>query len=160
MKPFTFQDSGVTVQIRRVSPLLALELQKKFPAPKPPRNQVPDLDGKLVWEENLADPGYAEALTKYQQDLELRMRRLVIMRGVVYTLTDDDKAQVSELREFWQNTYGEVLEGGDLEVFVSYIAVGSDGDLSDLINAILKRSQPTEEEVREAQNSFPNAVSG
>lgn len=160
MKEFKFQDSGYTVKIRRVSPLLALELQKKFPAPKPPKNQVPDLDGKMVWEENIADPAYAEALTKYQQDLELRMRRLVIMRGVVHTLSDEEKAQVVELREFWQTTYNEVLEGSDLEVFISYIAVGSDGDLSDLIDAILKRSQPTEEEVREAQNSFPGAVQG
>lgn len=157
---FTFKDSGIEVQIRRVSPLLALELQKKFPAPRPPRNKVTDMDGKETWEENYADPDYALTLNKYNADLEERMRRLVIMRGVVHTLTEEQKAQVDELRTFWKETYDEDLKGSDLEVFISYIAIGSDGDLGDLINTIMKRSQPTEGETKEVLNSFPDSVQG
>lgn len=154
MKEFTFKDTGVTVMIRKVSPLLAFELRKRNPAPKPPKNKV-ELDGKTVYEENLADPDYEKAQAEYEQRIEELTRRLIIRRGVVHTLTESQKAEVDELKAYWLDETGEVLVGSDLDIFISYVAIGTDSDLGDLIDEILKRSQPTEGEVKEVLNSFP-----
>jgi hypothetical protein len=140
----------MTVRIRKVSPLLAVELQKQFPPPRPPKQKV-TLDGKEVWEENPVDPDHLAALQDYNNEQERRLRKLMLKRGVEVEI---DKEEVAELREFWKTEYNKELEGDDLEVYVSYIVIGSDGDLEDLMNAILKRSQPTAEDINAATQTF------
>ena len=152
---FTFKDTGVKVLIKKVSPLLVVELQKAFPPPAPPRQRV-QIGDEWAEEPNPAHPDYTEAMAKYSQEMEMRVRMLLINRGVVIPDDNGDwKAEVAELREFWQVNYGKELAGDDKTVYISNIAVGTDMDLGDLLTAIMQRSQPTEEAVAAAKSSFP-----
>lgn len=153
--PFTFSDTGETILIRKVSPLLGLELQKAFPPPKPPVQEVDYGDGRMVKEANAAHPDYLSAMQAYQIDFEDKLRRLYIKRGAVITWSEERRAQVDELRSFWHDEYGIDLPGDDTMVFVSYLCIGSDKDLENLVTAIMQRSQPTEAAVAEAVETFP-----
>lgn len=153
MQEFTFQDTGVTVRIRKVSPLLVAELQKRFPAPKPPLNRVMIGDETRL-EANEADPDYQATLQEYQLMLELKMRRLLIRFGVEYTLTAEDLEKVDSLRAYWKIENEVELPESDLEAFISYVAIGTPEDLQDLTEAIMRRSQPTPAATEEAVNSF------
>lgn len=153
--PFTFKDTGVEVFIRKVSPMLVVELQKAFPPPAPPRQKV-EIGGEMVEETNPADPDFADAVKAYNTEFEQKVRRLLITRGVVFPEGNTTwRDEVKELRKFWLDTYEKELEGDDKTVFISYLAVGTDADLSDLLTAIMQRSQPTEGEVSAAKASFP-----
>lgn len=155
---FVFKDTGVAVTIKRVSPLLVLKLRDSFPRPKPPVQKVVGLDGAERLEENPAHPDYLAQLEQYEIDSELRVRRLLIRRGVEFDWTDERRKEVEELKEFWKNVYGETLTGTDEEIYISYIAIGTDGDMKDLLDAITIRSQPTEEEAQKAKDRFQDNV--
>ena len=93
---------------------------------------------------------------EYNRQFEMRVRRLLISRGVV--IPGENKTweeEVGDLRAFWKAEYGQELEGDDKTIFISYIAVGTDSDLTDLLAAIMQRSQPTEAAVAAAKASFP-----
>lgn len=148
LTPYEFKDTGEVVQIRKVSPLLLMQLQNRYPEPKPPMQTVDYGDGPKL-EPNPASPEYAAALRQHQVDMERRIRKLLIQRGVVIEWNDERKAALADLRAYWSAENGEELEGSDEVVYVSYIAMGSDADFEELIAAILQRSQPTEAKVSE-----------
>lgn len=153
--PFTFKDTGVTVLIRKVSPLLAMELQRSFPPPPPPMNKVDFGDGVIREEPNEADPAYLKKLSEYNQEFELKIRRMLIKRGVVLEITEEMKVQIEELREFWHDEYGiDFPESDDKLAYVWYIAIGTDQDLRELLDAIMRRSQPTQEAEELARKTF------
>lgn len=159
MHTYTFPDTGITVKIRKVSPLLLNEIQRKNQPPKPPMNEVKYGDETRL-EPNPADPEYQKAVQQHELDLELKLRRALLRLGVFYELTAEDTRSVAELRQYWQEEYKEELPGTDLEVFISYIAIGSVEDLDELVQSITRRSRPTEEAIAEAQDRFPSEVSG
>ena len=153
--PFIFQDTGVEVFIKKVSPLLVVELQKAFPAPVPPRQRV-EIGGEWVEEPNPAHPDHVQALEQYSVEFEQRVRKLLISRGVVIPEANTTwRDEVKELRQFWMDTYGKELDGDDKAVYIAHIAIGTDADMTDLLSKILQRSQPTEEAVASAKDSFP-----
>jgi hypothetical protein len=160
--PFMFEDTGIKVNIRKVSPMLVVELQKAFPPPAPPRQRVRIGESDEYSEEpNPAHPDYLIALGQYNQELEQRVRKLLIQRGVVIPPELDGwKDEVKELREWWLEAYGKELEGDDKTIYISYIAVGTDSDLADLLAVIMQRSQPTEEAINIAKDTFPGEVPG
>lgn len=152
---YTFKDTGIRVQIRKVSPMSVVELQKAFPAPTPPRQRV-EVGGEWMEESNPSDPDYLAAKERHGQELEMRVRQLMIRRGVIIppdNVTWQD--EVKEFRAFWLETYGKELEGDDKEIYISHIAIGTDSDYVELVDAITRRSQPTEGEVAAARSSFP-----
>jgi hypothetical protein len=152
---FTFHDTGVKVLIKKVSPLLVVELQKAFPPPAPPQQEV-EIGGEIVIESNPAHPDYVATMNEYNREFEMRVRRLLIKRGVEIPGENKEwQEEVAELREFWREEYAKELEGDDKMLYISYIAVGTDGDLTDLLGAIMQRSQPTEAAVAAAKASFP-----
>jgi len=160
LTPFTFKDGGYQVQIRKVSPLLVMEVQRGFPPPEPPMQEVDYGDGKKKLEPNAAHPSHLKAMKAYDTELELRVRRAMIQFGVVYTLTDDDKQRLKEIRDYWaENKMGE-LEKNDLVAFISYVAIGSPDDMNELIETIMRRSQPTEMAVKQAAELFPDTIQG
>lgn len=150
---FTFS-SGLTVGIKRVSPLLMLALRRENPEPTPPMQEVTYGDDKKVLEANPADPKYIADLKAYEQAMEEKYRRLIILRGVNYVLNEDQKNEVRELRNFWLESYGKTLSGSDFEVFIAYLAIQSDSDFTNLFNAVTSRSQPTEAVVSDHLDNF------
>lgn len=151
----TLPDSGKTVKIRKVSPLLFIQLRKDFPAPKPPKNKVTDMDGREVMEENLADPNYLQALEDYNAAIEVRMGKLIYKRGVDVEV---DQAALQELKDFYKTEFGKELTGDDKEMYVQYVLIQSQKDYDALTNAVLDISQPTKEDMAAATHSFPGKV--
>lgn len=156
LKLFTFTDTGIKILIRKVSPMLGNELRKAFPPPKPPIQEV-EVDGEKVRESNPAHPDYVAAMNAYNQEMEVRMRRLLIKRGVEYLPDQEAEAltQVDELRKSWMEDYGQPLdEPSDKVVYIWFIAAGTDKGIEEITSAILSRSQPSQEDVNIAKDSF------
>jgi hypothetical protein len=153
---FTFPDTGITVKIRKVSPLLMMEVQKRNKPPKPPMQEVDYGDDKITYEANPSHPDHIADLEQYNYDLEEKIRALTIKRGVVCDVPEDE---IKELREFWKTEMGEELpEKNDKIAYISYICIGTQEDLEDLLSAITKRSQPTKPVIEAAKASFPDDV--
>jgi len=152
--PFTFKDTGKTVLIRKVSPMLVFQLSQDFPPPAPPMVEVTYGEAEKVMEPNPADPAFAEALRDYHRDFNLKTQRMMIKRGVSLVFDDDMKAEVAEMREFYRNEFGKEIGVDDHMIYVTMICVGTDSDLEELLNAITRRSQPTEAAVDAAKDTF------
>lgn len=157
--PFTFPDSGKTVQIRKVSFLLWTNLReahaRQHPPPEPPLQEVDYGDGRgKVAEPNRADPAYLDALAKHDNDarawIEDQAKRLYIKRGVV---CDVDAEAVKQLREDMASV-GAELDPDDHFVYVMYLCCPTPEDYQDLVAAITRRSAPAEETVKAAVASF------
>lgn len=152
LTPFTFESTGVTAKLRKVSPYLVFELQRSFPPPDAPMQEVSYGDGETRLEANPAHPDYLKEYQRYQLDLEGKIRRLMIKRGVV---CEFDKQEVADLREFWISEYEKELpEKDDFVAYITYLAMGTQEDAEELIAAITRRSQPTEAAVQLAQGTF------
>lgn len=149
---FTFQDSGVTIQYRKLSPNTILEFNKVFddsnPEPKPPMQKVTTPDGERE-EANEAHPDYIEAKKKYNMQKQESINGLIIKRSVVIELSDDDRLSVEELKKFWRDEYKKELTGSDKEIFIKHIACSTTDDLRDLTRVVSRRSFPTEDAISE-----------
>ncbi len=153
----TTKDGGVTLQIRKVSPLVATEIRKKFPAPRPPMTKVDYGDGNFEMEPNADHPSHKMALEDYQLMLEEKVRRAYLKLGCV---------SVPDM-ELVGNTRAALLEIGidlsaesDEFVFINYVAVASSDDYNDLIQAIINRSVPAEADIKAASDTFQPNVQG
>lgn len=154
LEEFTF-DTGITVQVRKTSPMLVSDIQKKFPPPPPPLNKVDYGDGNIKLEPNASDPAYIETLKAYQQEIEEKIRRVMIQRGVECEV---DHLAVQDLRHQMRQEFDLELDPDDKFVYVAYICVGTAEDYNDLIQLITRRSQPTEDTVQAAVDSFRSHV--
>lgn len=146
----TFQDTGRTVQIRKVSSLLRQETRRQvaasagFDEPQPPQAEVDYGEGKVKIA-NPAHPVYQDLRREWadrvNKETGERLKRLAIRRGVVCEV---DTAAVASVRA------DMALEGVDLSafddhyVYVAFVCVGSDDDWTDLLKAIFERSAPQE----------------
>ncbi len=155
--PFVFSDTGKRVLLRKLSPLLAQQLRKDFPPPEPPLQEV-DFGGEKSYEPNYSHPDYQYKLKQYEADFNEKSQRLLIKRGVVLTWTDEMRAELDELRKFYRDEYGKELPADDHICYVSYLCPGSDSDLEEMINKLMRRTQPTGEAVAEAQDMFQRQV--
>lgn len=134
--PFVFQSTGVEVALKPVSALLIVDARRSVPRPLPPSERVQNGDGSWREEPNYDAPAYARALEAYNEKVELAVRKLCVKRGVVLRLTDAQKEEVTELREFWRAEYGQELDPDDRYVYVAYIAAGSQADYEALAAAL------------------------
>lgn len=153
---FTFQDTGRTVQIRKVSSLLRAENFRQvkalpgFEEPKPPMSKVDYGEGDVLIP-NPAHPVYQQLLKDWNgrvtAEARERLMHIMIRRGVV---CDVDMDAVKSMRA------DLALDGVDLSglddhfVYVAFVCIGSDRDHLDLMQAIFERTVPQEAAV-EAQ---------
>ena len=156
--PYVVKDTGTKLLIKRVSPLLVMELRKAFPEPEPPKQEI-EVGGETRLEVNYAHPDYSETLRKYNDEMEARIRRLLIKRGVIIPAENTAwEAELEETRQNWLADFGvelSRLDPDDKVDWICYCAVGTDFDFEELYAAILKRSQPTAEAVEAAKSGFP-----
>ena len=151
----TTNDGGVTLQIRKVSPLVATEIRKKFPAPRPPLVKVDYGDGKFEMEANPDHPNHKAAMEDYQLLLEEKIRRAYLKLGCVCS---PDVELVAETRATLQEIGLDMSADNDDFIFINYIAVASAEDYNDLIQAIISRSVPSEADIQAASDTFPSPV--
>lgn len=154
LKPFTVPSTGKVVNVRTaISPaMVVLDLITNDPdKPKAPVVEVV-LAGKKTTERNYADPRYQAALEKWEQSIEQKAGLIMLETAVHINLTDADKKDVNELREKYPNL---PLNQNDKMIWLKYIAIKSDDDLTALIGFIRNGAEPTEESVKETAEGFP-----
>lgn len=157
---YTFSN-GLQVKIKRIPPFIALQLRNDFPPPKPPTQVVEYPDGKKRVEENPAHPDYVEAMRIYGIESELRMRKLVLKRGLEWEMTDAHRAELKAVADNYREDFGKELDISDETLaYLSYVAIQTNEEIERLIALVLNQSQPTEETVKAVQDSFQGDVQG
>lgn len=154
LESVTLPDSGVTLQIRRLGPVLANDIRKRMkrnvPKPAPPMQEI-DVGGEKRLEPNEAHPEYAAALQEYNADLAMFFIEELVKYGVVCEI---DAEEVAQLRAMG----GDDLPKDDVVLYVTRLAITSQADMATLQNSILGRFQPTEAAVKSAAENFPGKV--
>ncbi len=151
----TTKDGGVTLQSRKVSPLVATEIRKRFPAPRPPLSRVDYGEGRFEMEPNADHPSHKAALEEYQMLLEEKVRRAYLKLGCIAVV---DKDLVQNAREAMQEVGIDLSADTDEFVYINYCAISSAEDYNDLIQAIIARSVPSEADVKAASDTFQGNV--
>lgn len=162
LTPYVVKDTGVKLLVKKVSPPLVMALNRQYPEPKPPMQEV-DLGGETKQEPNYAHPDYLQAIYAYRRDQDERLRHLFFKFGIV--IPEDNKTWRDEIAqkraEFLQefgfelpHLDGDGNERDELD-WVNYCALGTDEDFQELYDAILHRTQPTAEAIEEAKAGFP-----
>ena len=157
----TFQDTGRTVQIRKVSSLLRAETRRQvaqsagFEEPKPPQSKVDYGEGEVLIA-NPAHPVYQDLRRawneKVNEETGARLKRLAIRRGVVCEV---DHAAVESVRADMAAEGVDLSAFDDHYVYVAFVCVGSDSDWTDLLKAIFERSTPQEAAIQAHIAVFP-----
>lgn len=151
LKPFTFPDSGKKVLLQKVpTSVIMLDLMKKNPKPQAPIQAV-NIAGHETHERNYAHPDYHNALTRWEQDIEAKAAELLLSMGVVIELKAETKKEINQKRA---ELNGYLPNHNDKMLWLRYIAIESDNDFQSLLKAIRNHSNPTQEGVANAQDSF------
>jgi hypothetical protein len=157
----TFQDTGRSVQIRKVSSLLRAETRSQvtqaagFEEPRPPQSTVDYGDGNVTIP-NPQHPVYQELKRawneKVNEETGARLKRLAIRRGVV---CDVDEIAVASVKADMLAEGVDLAGFDDHYVYVAFVCVGSDDDWTDLLKAIFERSAPQEAAIAAHIAAFP-----
>lgn len=158
----TLPDSGYTVEIRSLGPTtlqaIGTAVRKENPEPEPPMNEVVGLDGQPALEANAADPDYQATLAAHQTKVNglIGVRLLGIMQefAVIYDIDSDVLAMFRSA----MSKAGVELDEDDRKVWWEHFILNSEQDAKQLMGAVLRRSQPTEEAIREKVADFPGDV--
>jgi hypothetical protein len=141
----TLQDSGITLQYKKVSQYVIDDVRRHWAGrkPKPPVEAVDTADGKTSMIPNPDDPTYALELKDHETKENLALLHALIRLGVLVDVGDPDiKAQIDEARADMDASGVNTEVTDDKLFYVIYVACGSE-DLTDLTNAIAQRSGPT-----------------
>ena len=164
---YLFETTGVEVQVRRLGPFTMDEirktLQKEQKAPQPPRIQVRVGEADVpMWEENLQDPDYLQAVRDYHTWLSTSMANKVLDLMVNYCIVCevDDEAVTDKRAMLGIIDPALNDEYSDREVYVRYYLLATPQDLESVQRFILGQSMPTEEAVQEHVDTFPGGVQG
>jgi len=158
LQTFTMPVSGVTITYKPVSPsLVALDVQASFPAPVY-KQRVEYGDGQVGWEENRSHPEHERMTKEWEQEIELLTFKMVVLRSIVLTVTDDIKAAVNEVRDDF-DSLGVTLDKSDKLVWFKHIACGSDTDWKAFMEHLAGKQTPTAERIAAFEDSFRGNVS-
>jgi len=163
---FTFEGTGRTVQVRKLSALLRDEVRRAvrrdpdFPKePEPPMEEI-DYGDRKMRHPNRGHPVYQQLLAEWNADLSResgeRLVALVIRRGVVCAV---DAEAVKRLRADMAAIGVDLSAYDDHYVYVAFVCVGPSADYQELLKAVFERSMPSEEAVQAHIDSFRSPVS-
>jgi hypothetical protein len=161
---FTFKDSGVTIQVRKVGPTtqqrLAQQIQRDFPEPP-----IPVVETELGPEQNAADPEYVKAMEAWQQQTNGELtNRLMLIAALEAEVTIDAQARTEIARRKrhlkligipYEDNPDLTEEENERVFYVLNIAAASPEDLGEFGAAVLRRSVPTEAAVQAQITTFP-----
>lgn len=154
--PFQLPVSGVTVNVVGVSKIsMMLRLRKANPKPLAPMVEV-EIGGQVSVERNEADPDYIEALKLWDTFIGVDVMDSMLQRiAVVQHLSEEDQAEVNELRTFLVE---EELPESDKLLWLMECAIGGDEDFKALIDKSAGQADPSQEGVNQASNNFRRPV--
>ena len=157
LHPYTTKDGGISLQIRKVSPLVATEIRKRFPPPVPPLAKVDYGEGRFEMEPNADSPLHKAATEIYQLELEEKVRRAYLKLGCIVIV---DKEAVQQARDVMNEIGIDLSADTDEFVYINYVAIASAEDYNELIQAIISRSIPSEADVKAASDTFRSDIQG
>lgn len=157
----TFQDTGRTIQIRKLSALARDEVRRQvkrspgFEEPQPPVVEVDYGEGKIR-QPHRAHPVYQDLLKEWNarvtQEAGERIAAFAIRRAAVCEV---DKAAVQDTRAFMASINTPLDEYDDLYVYIAFVCVGSQQDYNEFLAAVFNRSIPSQEAIQAHLDSFP-----
>lgn len=148
LRTWTSKD-GQTFTLRKIS-AGAMQRIASNPEGKPriPQVTVHYGDNQFGTESNPNDPAYVEALADWQGRNQYQAMLYTLGNGVVLDVEPDFKQQ--HLAEF--------PDASEYEIRYFYLTMLVEiNELTDLMNAILGQTSPTEDGIAEAEASFPGA---
>lgn len=164
LEEFTFEGTGRTVQIRKLSALARDEIRRQvkrlpgFEEPQPPMVEVDYGTGKIA-QPHRGHPVYQELLADWNvrvtQETGERIAAFAIRRGVV---CDIDEQAVATIRQDMALLGAPLDEYDDHYVYVAFVCVGPQADYNELLNAVFNRSIPSPEAVQAHKDSFRGNV--
>lgn len=155
---FTFQGTGRTVQIRKLSALIRDEARRQarreLPEPQPPLNEVDYGAGKIM-EANPSHPLYQKLHKDWERAVgekaSEKLQTIAILRGVV---CDVDTAAVKAARADLDAAGISTAAYDDHYVYVAFVCIGPYEDWSDLLSAVFQRAGPSEAAIEAHTESF------
>lgn len=173
----TFQDSGITVRLHKLSPISGQEIAAQCrrdladSKPMPPLVEVDYGNGKIL-EPHIGHPLYQEKLAAWVAEVNKlandRLFRLAALDAIEVTIGDDERALIVKKKRMLRIAAGVVWEDdpeltadeNDQLFYVTHICCASPEDLQEFYMAVATRSQPTEAAVEAHKASFPSDVQG
>lgn len=166
LHPFTSEDTGRTVQVRKISTLLRAEVRRQviaqsdFAKPDPPMSEVDYGDGKIRVP-NPAHPVYQQLIRDWNirvnEAVGARLKEIAIRRAVVCEV---DRDAVTAARADAAEDGIDLSGFDDHYVYVAFVVIGSEDDWTDLLKVIFERSAPQEAAIQAHIAAFPADVSG
>lgn len=165
----TFQDSGITIHIRKVGPTTQQRLAQAImrDMPDPP---IPIVETEAGPEANAADPDYLAAVDAREQERRSELtNRLMLISALESEVTIDEAARADIARRkrhlsligIPHEDRDDLTEEENERVFyVLNVAAASPEDLGEFGQAVLRRSVPTEEAVQAQIATFPGDLPG
>jgi hypothetical protein len=118
------------------------------PMPQAPLIQFDLPGGEQISEANVSDPGYQELLKRWDQDVnQAAMQRLLVRIALHQKLSDEQRAEVVELREALVEL-GEHPHSNDKVLFFFERVLGTDDEMQDLVQAVSKLADPDEANIQ------------
>lgn len=154
VKEITLPDSGATVRILFVSPMLLNDLRKRaqrgLEKPAPPLQEVDYGNGSKKSQPNPLHPDYVAALREYNTAMGQKFIELMFKWGVE---CDIDGEKVRAMRALAAEDEID-LPADDRTLYLTRILATTAADIEALQDAILGRAQPTEQAVSEKLETF------
>jgi hypothetical protein len=148
-------ENGFRVQIQGVPQDLYFDVQRTFPPPPPPLNEVKTPFGGSKWVPNPHDPEYKNMLKQHSIESGGRMVDYVIWLGTVLSLDPVQREKVKQYRDSYRNQLGLELDSDDKMVYIKkVICDGNFMKMMELSNAIQSLTNASEEAIAEKQNNF------
>lgn len=160
LKKFVLPDSGIEVTMKGISPaMIGLDVMRSIPKPQPPIQIIDNGDGDVVYEKNWSHPDYKIELAQWDVDVNLKTMPVIVYRSLVKILSDEEKAEIKELRQDMADM-DVTLDRNDKIVWFKYIACGSDADFYAYVEFLSGEGEPKPEVVESLQDGFPGDVQG
>lgn len=166
---FTFPDSGITVELRRLAPDTQQHIAqavegdpdwtKKHPKPEPPLQTVTNLEGKEEQIPNPEEPEYQKKLSAYMLQFSIEIGNRLTALALRQIVVDVDEDAVARLREDMKAIGAPIPNDTDArDIYIRRICISSIFDLEALMAYIQGRSGPTEAAVARHRATFPGSV--
>lgn len=153
----TFQDTGITIKIRKIGPTtqqrLAQQIMKELPEPP-----IPMAETELGPEPNAADPAYITAMEQWHHDTNVLLsERLLLIAALEAEVEIDEAARADIARKKrhlrlagmpYEDNPDMTPEENEKVFYITNIAAGTPEDLREFSAAVMRRSVPTEEAVQ------------
>lgn len=172
----TFRDSGITVRLRKLSPITTTEIMMQVQReladekPEPPLVEQDYGTGKKVLEPHTGHPLYQERLARWERRCNTvgndRLFKLAALDAVEVEIGEAELAQIARKKRMlrvaagltWQDDPELTDTENDQLFYVTHICCASPEDLREFYNAVAMRSQPAEAAIEQHKESFPSDV--